>query len=52
MSTRRRQWGIRAFRALLALYPGEFRDEYGREVAMVFTDRYRRATSARQRAGI
>jgi putative ABC transport system permease protein len=48
----RHQWGTRAFRALLALYPGEFRDEYGREVAMVFADRYRRATSARQRAQI
>jgi predicted permease len=29
------------FRALLALYPGEFRDEYGRELALVFTDRFR-----------
>jgi hypothetical protein len=46
------QWGTRAFQKLLALYPGEFRDEYGREVAMVFADRYRRATSARQRAHI
>jgi predicted permease len=46
------QWGTRAFQKLLALYPGEFRDEYGREVAMVFADRYRRATSARQRAQI
>jgi putative ABC transport system permease protein len=52
VSATRRPWGIRAFRVLLALYPGEFRDEYGREVAMVFADRYRRATSARQRAGI
>jgi predicted permease len=48
----RHRWGTRAFRALLALYPGEFRDEYGREVTMVFADRYRRATSARQRAHI
>ena len=31
------------FRALLTLYPGEFRDEFGREVAMVFADRYRDA---------
>jgi predicted permease len=52
MPAKRQQWGPRAFRALLALYPGEFRDEYGREVAMVFADRYRRATSARQRARI
>jgi predicted permease len=47
-----RQWGIRAFRLLLALYPGEFRDEYGREVSMVFADRYRRATNTGQRAQI
>jgi predicted permease len=47
-----RQWGTRLFQALLALYPGEFRDEYGREVAMVFADRYRRAASARQRAHV
>jgi predicted permease len=39
----------RAFRALLKLYPGEFRDEYGREVALVFADRYRDATSVWQR---
>jgi predicted permease len=52
MPVSRSHWGTRAFRVLLALYPGEFRDEYGREVAMVFGDRYRRATSARQRAHI
>jgi putative ABC transport system permease protein len=46
------QWGTCAFRKLLALYPGEFRDEYGREVAMVFADRYGRATSTTQRAQI
>jgi predicted permease len=46
------QWGTRAFRKLLALYPGEFRDEYGREVTMVFADRYGRATSTTQRAQI
>ena len=34
----------RAFRALLALYPAAFRDEYGRELALVFVDRYRDAT--------
>jgi hypothetical protein len=27
-------WTVRAFHALLALYPGEFRDEYGRELAI------------------
>jgi predicted permease len=31
------------------MYPREFRDEYGREVAMVFTDRYRDATTDWQR---
>src|SRR5262245_59403597 len=33
----------RAFRALLALYPAAFRDEYGRELSLVFSDRYRDA---------
>ena len=42
--------GIRAFRALLALYPAAFRDEYGRELALVFADRYRDATSPWDRA--
>ena len=37
-------WSTRVFRAFLTLYPGEFRDEFGREVAMVFADRYRDAT--------
>ena len=45
-------WSIRVFRALLALYPGEFRDEYGRELALVFADRYRDATSGAERARI
>ena len=40
----------RAFRLLLLLYPGEFRDEYGRELALVFADRYRDAPTAWQRA--
>jgi predicted permease len=40
----------RLFRALLTLYPGEFRDEYGREVAMVFADRYRDARGIREHA--
>src|SRR3990170_7064262 len=46
------RWSTRAFRALIALYPGEFRDEYGREVAMVFADRYRDATGALGRTGV
>jgi predicted permease len=37
------------FRSLLRLYPGEFRDEYGREMAMVFSDRYRDAANAWER---
>jgi predicted permease len=43
---------LRAFRALLALYPGEFRDEYGRELAMVFADRYRDARGPGERARV
>jgi predicted permease len=42
--------GIRAFRALLALYPTAFRDEYGRELALVFVDRYRDAAGTWDRA--
>ena len=40
----------RAFRALLALYPASFRDEYGRELALVFVDRYRDAAGRWARA--
>jgi hypothetical protein len=46
---RRTNWRLRLFRALLALYPGEFRDEYGRELALVFADRYRDANGALER---
>jgi putative ABC transport system permease protein len=42
----------RAFRALLALYPAEFRDEYGRELTLVFADRYRRAGGPWARAAV
>ena len=35
----------RAFRALMWLYPAEFRDEYGRELTLVFADRYRSAAT-------
>jgi predicted permease len=48
----RKHWSVRAFRMLLALYPGEFRDEYGRELALVFADRYRDATSSRERVRV
>ncbi|MGJ5819966.1 ABC transporter permease [Paludibaculum fermentans] len=34
------------FRALLWLYPAEFRDEYGREMSMVFSDRYCSASTS------
>lgn len=40
----------KAFRALLALYPAAFRDEYGRELRLLFVDRYRDATSPWDRA--
>src|SRR6478735_7267013 len=40
----------RAFQALLALYPAAFRDEYGRELSLVFVDRYRDAASTWNRA--
>jgi predicted permease len=46
---KRENWRLRLFRALLALYPGEFRDEYGRELALVFADRYRDANGALER---
>jgi predicted permease len=42
--------GSRAFRALLALYPAAFRDEYRREMTLVFADRYRDADGAAERA--
>lgn len=41
---------LRTFRALLALYPGAFRDEYQRELVLVFSERYRDADSAWDRA--
>lgn len=40
----------RAFRTLLALYPAAFRDEYGRELSLVFVDRYRDAAGSWDRA--
>ena len=42
--------GGRLFRVLLSLYPREFRDEYGREMGLVFADRYRDASTAGARA--
>ena len=49
MSTTRpphQRLSTRAYRALLALYPSAFRDEYGRELSLVFVDRYRDAVGA------
>jgi predicted permease len=43
---------LAAFRALLRLYPREFRDEYGREMAMMLSDRYRDAASTWERTVI
>lgn len=51
-TSERRCWSARAFRRLIRLYPGEFRDEYGREVALVFADRYRDASNSWQRARV
>jgi hypothetical protein len=48
--SRTRNPELSAFRALLRLYPGEFRDEYGREMAMVLSDRYRDAASSWERS--
>jgi predicted permease len=46
---RRRSGAVRVFRALLAIYPGEFRDEYGREMALVFADRLGAASTTGER---
>lgn len=37
---------VRLYRACLSLYPGEFRDEYGRELCLALSDRLRDETSA------
>ena len=50
VSRRSPRWSSRAFRALLALYPAAFRDEYGRGLSLVFVDRYRDAGSTWERA--
>ena len=43
---------VRAFKALLSLYPRDFRDEFGREMVLVFADRYRDATSRKERFSV
>ena len=40
------------YRLLLRLYPASFREEYGREMSGVFLQRYRRTTSAGERAAL
>jgi predicted permease len=40
---RQKSRSTQVFRVLLALYPSHFRDEYGREIALVFADRHRDA---------
>ena len=47
-----KKFGLDLFEALLRMYPREFRDEYGREMALVLADRYRCATNGLQRAFI
>lgn len=47
---RKEMLSTRVFRKLLALYPAACRDEYGRELALVFVDRYRDAVTPRDRA--
>jgi putative ABC transport system permease protein len=45
-AARHREAGIlRLYRGCLALYPAEFREEYGRELCMVFVDRWREVRS-------
>ena len=44
MATGRPSRSTRAFDLLLSLYPGAFRDDYGRELSLVFRDRYRDST--------
>jgi len=36
---------MRLYRGFLWLYPAEFRDEYGRELCLVFADRWREGHS-------
>ena len=43
---------LRLYRALLFLYPSEFRAEYGRELCLVFLDRYREKRSAPAVVGV
>ena len=40
----------RVFEYFLTLHPSEFRGEYGREMTLLFADRYRDANSASSRS--
>jgi hypothetical protein len=46
---RKRKLRLGVFRALLRFYPCEFRDEYGREMTLLPSDRYQAAANARER---
>lgn len=48
----RRERAERIFGVLLLLYPSGFRDEYGREIALVFADRYRNAANGMELASV
>jgi predicted permease len=50
MPARKDDWSTRAYRALLSLYPAAFRDEYQRELTLLFIDRYRDAAGPGDRA--
>jgi len=50
VASRRSSRSIKAFEKFLSLYPAAFRDDYGRELTLVFIDRYRDASSRRDRA--
>ena len=43
---------VRLYRGCLRLYPGEFRDEYGRELCLALSDRLRNESSAPGRVAV
>jgi macrolide transport system ATP-binding/permease protein len=50
VASRRSTRSIKAFETFLSLYPAAFRDDYGRELTLVFIDRYRDAAGRGDRA--
>jgi putative ABC transport system permease protein len=46
------RWSARLYRSLLVAYPPEFRAAYGRELCLVFIDRWRETTSRSERCGV